>query len=396
MIPSLRISDTLPAAVDAVLDRARFRERGIWPAFEHHGAGGEVANAWFRMFLRRGEGGWLELREYAGEELALLVADANRTLADVDADMAILAADIAVKRYLANVEDAMERAGLDTRRLRNAGDLEYVRAQLKAVEADRIGLETTRMETSLQLERISLECDRLRAGIREEGLHQAEADREVAETRLRKAEADLRLQQVRLDVVSAQRQLAETALDALGIDLEKAAAAARVAEVDGRMARLAGEPLRLQIEQTQTQAAQEGIAGDQERREALTAIERDAALIDKAFAEWRAVKEGDQLAARKANVWIGFYCGLLRQASELERLNQNYDLSAKLSEKAVWLQSALDNIDNEIKDEIKLTRYTYPLESMMAEAEKKAAAIGRMLDANVMGEGWKDAMGGGG
>ncbi len=394
MITPIRISEELPASVDAAIDRARFRDRTIWPAFQYGGAGGDVSVRWFLVFMNRGEGGWAQLREYAVEELSLIVFEANRTLADVDSDAAMLAAEIVLKRYLATVDDAMERAGLDTRRIRNASELDYFRAQILAVETDRVGLETAQMETSLQLSRIRLECDKLRAEIRGEGLHLSEAEREVAESELRKAEADLRLQSVRLEVIGAQRQLAETALESLGIDLEKASATARVAEIEGRMARLAGEPIRLQIEQAQTLATQEGISGDQERRTALTAIEKDAAILDQALTSWRSSMQDDQLASRKSSMWKGFYCGLLRQTSELERMNQNYDLSAELAGKASSLQYSLDLIETQTMDETRKARFTYPLESMKAEAEEKANAIGKLADAQVFNGAWNNIMGG--
>jgi hypothetical protein len=249
--------------------RAANRETAIWPAYIYSCAfdTNQVDERVIVYGLYSGayRNGYAYLVEIEDVELANLLNSYNNSMAALTAQEQVFVSDIASRRYLASLDEAIHAQKLVTGALKITTETQEWDAKMAALSLDEAELDTMAAKVTAEINKTSARITELTAYIEIEGYALAETDIAIAEKSLQSAKMDVEkltaanaVLKIQLDTIAAATKLVE-------IDLQIARTKIDTTRTDIQIEKiglLAGE-LSIEQAQTATASAELPIAEDQ-------------------------------------------------------------------------------------------------------------------------------------
>jgi len=272
--------------------RARARERKIWPAFICSAAFNAARTAERVQLYGLYSGAFLNMHNYLTDieatSLENLLDDYNSKVAELDNQETLLLNSIAAKRYLAGIDVLLNDQKLATREQKRQAEEAEWDAKMAALEADRAALATLATRLSAEEKKTQARIAELQARIAVEDSQLSIAEIEKTEKEIQLAEMDQKILRSAIDLAKIQMAIVQEGLDLVEIELKKQQLRQDIAEVKNRIARTTTMGAELDLAEARVEVATAELAAMEAE---LAALEERWTSIDAEIANQAALQQ---------------------------------------------------------------------------------------------------------
>lgn len=266
------------------------------------------------------------LNEVEGDTLINMLADFTIKCAALDQQKTLLLAEIASKRYLALLDQAIHSEKMITKGLELDAETDMAIAKLAALSADEAAMETLALKVETETQKTNARIAELQSQIAIEDIQMSEVEIQIAEKNIQSAKVDIEMLNATNAVLKIQIETITKAAELIEMDLKMARLDTDIAEKELQIAKIDLLSNNLVIEKAQTTVA---------------VAEEDTALA-----------QIDLASAKGAEIEAETSFQQTLEAQEAESQNVRSALAALKSQvkaTALTLQHARNQLDNTMK-----------------------------------------------
>jgi hypothetical protein len=212
---------------DEAFARYNTRELGIWTPFAHSYPCEESQTAErvviFGLYNHSYLNSYEYLNEMEKEDLANLLAEYTSKMAELTAQEQMVIADIAGKRYLSTLEEAIFDDKMLTKQAKNEYDAAMMDAKMAALAADRAALATMAEKLQTEILKTSAKVSELRAQLGIEEVNYAGVVVDIAEKQIQSTRVDIQKMETGNQIQSIQTNIikANSALEKADVEISE-------------------------------------------------------------------------------------------------------------------------------------------------------------------------------